>query len=75
MLLKFVLIVDAGVSFFWGWVGARIGKQVVHSVQKIDLVLLQAIAHYAILIAEVCVLKPTVKFPEIRCLVAYVLIN
>ena len=75
LLLKFILVTDAIVSFFWGWIGAGIGKQVVHSIQKIFLILLQVIAHVPILIAEVCILKPAVELPEIRCLVVNISVN
>ena len=71
--MEFVLVVDALVSFFGRRVSAGIGEQVIHLVQKIDLVLLQAIADIAILIAKVCVLEPTVELPEIRYLVANIL--
>ena len=40
LLLKFVLVGDAVASLFWVWVGAGMGEQVIHGIQKIDLVLL-----------------------------------
>jgi hypothetical protein len=75
LLLKFVLVGDAVASLFWSRVGTGIGEQVVHRVQKIDLVLLQEIADFAILIAEVCVLKPVIELPEICRLGIYILVN
>ena len=71
--MEFVLVVDAVVSLFWSWVGAGIGEQVIHLVQKIDLVFLQVLAYLSILIAEVYVLEPTVELPKIRCLVVNIL--
>jgi hypothetical protein len=40
LLLEFILIVDAVVSFFWRWIGASIGEQVIHGIQKFNLVTL-----------------------------------
>jgi hypothetical protein len=75
LLLKFVLVVDPVVSLFWSWVGTGIDEQVIHRVQKIYLVFLQAIADLAILIAKVCVLEPVIELPEIWRLAIYILVN
>ena len=74
-MLKFVLVADAVISFFWRWIGTSIGEQVIHRVEKIFFILLQVIAHVPILIAEVCILKPAVELPEIRRVVVDVLVD
>ena len=75
LLLEFILVADAIVSFFLGWIGADIGEQVIHGIQKFFLVLSQALTHFAMLVAEVCILKPVIELPKIGRLLVYISIN
>ena len=75
LLLEFILVDDSVLLFFWRWVDASVGEQVIHGIQKIDLVLLQSIADIAILIAEICVLKPVIELPKVWHLVVNIMVD